>query len=142
MSGKYVLFIGRWSPFHNGHKFIIDTYIDNKVPVCIAIRESIEVYTVSDRMLMIQAVYKDKISEGLVKVISIPDISGVAVGRKVGYFLIEVPQSIRVISGSDVRDSIEAKKDEYGFWRDQVPPEVQEVLDYIHSGRDKGDNSE
>lgn len=138
-----MLFIGRWSPFHNGHKYIIDSFVDNSMPVCIAVRESIEEYTVSERMLMIKAVYKEQIDQGLVKIIAIPDIEGVAVGRKVGYFLIEVPEKIRVVSGTGIRETmIGAKKDKYGFWKTQVPPEVQEVLDYIHSRRDKGDNSE
>ena len=136
---KYILLIGRWSPFHRGHKYIVDTFINNGKPVCIAIRESKEEYSVSERMLMIQAVYKDKISEGLVKIISIPDIEGIAVGRKVGYYIVKIPEEIKEVSGTNIRANIKliVKRS-----MNDVPPEVQEVLDYIHSGRDKGDNSE
>lgn len=138
MPDKYILLIGRWSPFHKGHKYIVDTFINNGKPVCIAIRESEEEYSVSERMLMIQAVYKDKVDEGLVKIISIPDIEGVAVGRSVGYYLVKVPEEIREVSGTKIRADIKLLiKRKYS----NVPPEVQEVLDYIHSRRDKGDNS-
>ena len=36
----YKLFIGRWSPFHAGHKYIIDSYVNNGHKVCIAIRDT------------------------------------------------------------------------------------------------------
>lgn len=139
MSGKHILMIGRWSPFHNGHKYIVDTFINNGKPVCIAIRESEEEYSVSERMLMIKAVYIDEIKEGLVKVISIPDIEGVAVGRRVGYYMVKTPENIQEVSGTKIRADIKLiiKKR-----MSDVPPEVQEVLDYIHDRRDKGDNSE
>jgi len=41
---KYNLFIGRFSPFHLGHKTIIDSFVKNGKPVCIAIRESDDKY--------------------------------------------------------------------------------------------------
>ena len=127
---KYNLFIGRFSPFHNGHKFIIDTFVKNKQPVCIAIRESEEIFPVSLRIAMVKSVYIEEVKEGLVKVISIPDIEQVCVGREVGYGLMEIPQSIRVISGSDIRDSIARQEpDEYGFWSNKVPPEVKELIE-------------
>ena len=50
---KYTLFIGRWSPFHYGHKYIIDTYVKNNKPVCIAIRNSKEKYSLDLRKKMI-----------------------------------------------------------------------------------------
>ena len=127
---KYNLFIGRFAPFHNGHKFIIDTFVHNKYPVCIAVRESVEIFTVSLRMAMIKSVYINEIKEGIVKIISIPDIEQVCVGREVGYGLMEIPSHIRVISGSEIRDSIARHKpDEWGFWTSKVPPEVKELIE-------------
>lgn len=126
---KYNLFIGRFSPFHNGHKYIIDTFVNNKQPVCIAVRESEEIYPVSLRISMVKAVYIDELKSGLVKVITIPDIEQVCVGREVGYALMEVPQNIRVISATEIRDSIARQRpDKYGFWSDKVPQEVKELI--------------
>ena len=30
---KYALFIGRWQPFHNGHKYLIDEALDQHTAV-------------------------------------------------------------------------------------------------------------
>ena len=114
---KYNLFIGRWSPFHLGHKTIIDSFVKNGKPVCIAIRESDDKYPVAVRAGMIRAVYTEEIIDGLVKVIIIPDIETVVVGRDVGYSLVEVPDDIKVISGTEIR-----KGSDYN----NLPPGVKE----------------
>jgi adenylylsulfate kinase len=103
---KYTLFIGRWSPFHCGHKYIIDTYVKNNKPVCIAIRDSEEKYPLALRRKMVHSCYKKEIREGRVKIIIIPDIETVAVGRDVGYSIIEVPDNIRLISGTKIRQNL------------------------------------
>jgi len=116
---RYWLFIGRWCPFHNGHKYIIDSYVHTGKPVCIAVRDSSEKYSTTLRKMMIEAVYKQEIKKEIVKVIIIPDIEGVAVGRKVGYSIIQVPDKIKNISGTKIRAG----------QSDDVPPEVQKLLD-------------
>jgi len=100
---KYYLFIGRWSPFHSGHKYIIDSFVDNGKLVCIAVRASKEKYPVHIRKKMIERCYAKEIEEKRVTVIVIPDIEGVCVGRKVGYSIIEVPEKIKKISGTKIR---------------------------------------
>jgi adenylylsulfate kinase len=37
---KYALFIGRWQPFHNSHKFLIDKALSEGKNVCVAIRDT------------------------------------------------------------------------------------------------------
>lgn len=124
---KYNLFIGRWSPFHLGHKTIIDSFVKNGKPVCIAIRESDDKYTVAERASMIKSVYIDEIIDGLVKVIIIPDITMVAIGRDVGYSIVEVPDNIKVISGTEIRKSS-------GY--DNLPPKVRAYVE-THDKRQK-----
>lgn len=101
---RYNLFIGRWSPFHEGHKYIIDSFINNNKPVCIAIRDTklseADPFSVENRKKLIEEYYKDN---PLVKIITIPDIEAVCVGRDVGYNIVEVPQNIQVISGTETR---------------------------------------
>lgn len=116
---KYTLFIGRWSPFHCGHKYIIDTYVRNNKPVCIAIRDSKEKYSLDLRKKMIRSCYKEEIREGRVKIIVIPDIETVAVGRDVGYSIIEVPDNIRLISGTKIRQDLCCK----------LPSSVKRILE-------------
>ncbi|MBW2965638.1 adenylyl-sulfate kinase [Candidatus Woesearchaeota archaeon] len=116
---RHALFIGRWQPFHNGHKYIIDKAIEQGENVCIAIRNT-EIseknpYTVAQRIEMIRRVYGDKVSS-----VVIPDIKSINIGRKVGYDVnrVDPPADIEKISGTNVR----AGKD------DNVHPEV---ADYI-----------
>jgi adenylylsulfate kinase len=116
---KYALFIGRWQPFHNGHKYLIDEALAKGEDVCVAIRNT-EIsdsnpFTADERAEMIQRVYGER-----VKVIVIPDIKSINIGRNVGYDvnIVEPPHDIGKISGTNVR----AGKDE------SIPPEV---VDYI-----------
>jgi len=117
---KYNLFIGRWSPFHNGHKTIIDSFINNNKPVCIAVRDSSEIYPLAIRIAMIKAVYINELRSGLVRVITIPDIEMVVVGRNVGYSIVEVPEDIKIISGTEIRK---------GNDKDNLPIEVKEIME-------------
>lgn len=121
---KYALFIGRWQPFHNGHKYLIDEALAKGENVCVAIRDteisSGNPYTAEQRAEMIRRIYGDN-----VKVIAIPDITSINVGRNVGYEVnfVEPPCNIGKISGSNVR----AGKD------DNVPPEVADYLKLLHT---------
>lgn len=116
---RYALFIGRWQPFHNGHKYLIDDALSKGENACIAIRNT-EIseknpYTVEQRMEMIRRVYGDE-----VKIVVIPDIKSINIGRNVGYDVnrIDPPQHITNISGTNIRSG----KD------DNVPPEVAEYI--------------
>jgi len=101
---KYNLFIGRWAPFHEGHKYIIDSFINNGKAVCIGIRDTPmsikDPFTAENRKKIIDRYYKDNPK---VKSIIIPDIESVCVGRGVGYNIIDVPQDIKIISGTKTR---------------------------------------
>jgi hypothetical protein len=118
---KYNLFIGRWSPFHCGHKHIIDTFLINKKPVCVAIRDSHEKWSAFQRKRMIEACYEDELRSGLLKVIIIPDIDGVIIGRQVGYYIVEAPEDVKRISGTEIRAGLSS----------EVPREVQAIIDEL-----------
>ncbi|MBN1354289.1 MAG: adenylyl-sulfate kinase [Candidatus Omnitrophica bacterium] len=116
---RFALFIGRWQPFHNGHKYLIDKALKEGENVCVAIRNT-EIsgknpYTVGQRSEMIRRVYGDR-----VEIIVIPDIKSINIGRKVGYDVnrIDPPDEIGRISGTNVR----AGKD------DNIPKEVEEYI--------------
>ena len=101
---RYALFIGRWQPFHNGHKYIIDTALKNRKNVCIGIRDT-EIsehnpFTIEQRREMIKRVYGDKVS-----IIIIPDIESINIGRKVGYSVVryKVPPAVRKVSATKIR---------------------------------------
>ncbi len=130
---KYALYIGRWQPFHNGHKWLIQQALDRDENVLIAVRDTPvndgDPYTLGERIAMIRAVYSDEIKTGCVRVMAIPDIAAVVVGRKVGYEVRDlqdvVPPEIGGISATQVR-TLMAEGDE--SWREKVPMATAEVL--------------
>ncbi len=116
---RYALFIGRWQPFHNGHKYIIDQAVKEGKNVCVAIRDTeiseANPYTIEQRIEMIWRVYGDS-----VKTIVLPDIESINIGRKVGYGVnrIDPPENIGRISGTKIRSG-------KGF---EMPSEVAEYV--------------
>ena len=116
---RFALFIGRWQPFHNGHKFLVDRALDEGENVCVAIRNT-EIseknpYTTEQRAEMIRRVYGNK-----VEIIVIPDIKSINIGRKVGYDVnrVDPPADIGKISGTKIRTGKDSN----------VPPEVTEYI--------------
>lgn len=102
------LFVGRWQPFHKGHKTLIETVLKKGKPVVIAIRDT-EIshqnpYSTYERWTFIQKEL-NKYGE-LVKIIVIPDIDEICYGREVGYEIrkIELDKKIEGISGTKTRE--------------------------------------
>ena len=102
------LFIGRWQPFHDGHKELINHVLKEGKSVVIAVRDT-EIsegnpYTAKECVKRIEEAYKDNPK---VKVIIIPDISEVCYGRKVGWSIrrIRLDKQIEEISATKIRDS-------------------------------------
>lgn len=85
MKEKYSLFIGRYQPFHDGHKAIIDKVLNEGKNVLIAIRDTDinenNPYSYEERRNRIQGIY---LNNDRVKIIKIPDIEEVCYGRGVG----------------------------------------------------------
>lgn len=101
------LFVGRFQPFHQGHKALIETVLKQDKSVVIAIRDT-EIshknpYTVFERWTMIQNQLKDY--GELVKIVVIPDIDEICYGRDVGYKLrkIDLDKQTEKISGTSER---------------------------------------
>lgn len=108
----YSLFIGRFQPWHSGHRWLIDQRLKLGKNVLIAIRDT----EVNDKNPFPAQVVKHNIEKELidfvrterVKVIIIPDIESVNYGRTVGYEVIEhqPPDTISEISASKIRKSL------------------------------------
>ena len=119
---KYNLFIGRYQSPHKGHQTIFNQYLNEGLPVMIAIRD---IATDESNPLTAEEVKSiwEKIYEGndLVKVIIIPDIASVNYGRGVGYEVkeIQVHSSIANISATAIRQQIRAGEEEWKFLVDE-----------------------
>jgi len=106
---KASMFVGRWQPFHKGHRDLIETVLKKGKPVVIAIRDTEtspeNPYTTAERWNMIQRALR-KYGE-LVKIIVIPDIDEICYGRNVGYRIREIRLSAekQKISGTEIREN-------------------------------------
>ena len=112
---KYSLFIGRWQPWHQGHRWLIDQRLNEGKNVLVAIREvskdDSNPYNPLDVKKNIEEELKDLIDTKRVKVIIIPDVESINYGRGVGYEIIEhvPPKNIGEISATKIRESLKIK---------------------------------
>ena len=112
---KYSMFIGRWQPWHNGHRWLIDQRLNEGKNVLICVREVSQddknPYDPIDVKENVEKELKDLIDSERAKVIIIPDIESVNYGRGVGYEIIEhvPPKQIGEISATKVREKLFSK---------------------------------
>ena len=123
------LFIGRWQPFHNGHKWIIEQKLSRGIPVLIAVRDmppdEKNPLTTAQTVKLIQTVYE---KNPLVSTLVIPDIESVNYGRSVGYEVNEIvpPSHIATISASEVRQRFWEGSD---TWKSYIDPAIHHLLE-------------
>jgi len=109
------MFIGRWQPWHDGHRWLIDQRLNEGKNVLICVREVSQddknPYNPIDVKKNVEKELKDLINSGKVKVIVIPDIESVNYGRGVGYDIIEhiPPKKIGKISATKIREKLFTK---------------------------------
>ena len=112
---KYSMFIGRWQPWHKGHRWLIDQRLNENKNVLICIREVSKddknPYNPQDVKENVEKELKELIDAQRVKVIIIPDIESVNYGRGVGYDIIEhiPPSDIGEISATKIREKLFSK---------------------------------
>ena len=109
---KYSMFIGRWQPWHNGHRWLIDQRLNEGKNVLICVREVSKDDKNPYDPLEVKENVEKKLEELIinqkVKVIIIPDIESVNYGRGVGYDIIEhvPPSEIGKISATKIRKKL------------------------------------
>ena len=116
-------FIGRWQPFHKGHRWLIDQKLQKGIPCTVAIRDippdEKNPYTTLQTHLMLTAAFEGED----VRVIKIDDIESVNYGRGVGYEINEFtpPDDIERISATEIRDKIKSGDES---WKEMVDPKI------------------
>lgn len=112
MKKKYSLFIGRYQPLHKGHITLIRKVLDEGKNVCIALRDTpiqeSDPYSVAERIVMVEKVFKKEIADGSVVVMGIPDIEEVCYGRRVGWGIreLQLDKETEKISATAIRESV------------------------------------
>ena len=109
---KYSMFIGRWQPWHDGHRWLIDQRLKEGKNVLICVREVSKddknPYDPLEVKINLEKKLEDLIISKKVKVMIIPDIESINYGRGVGYDIIEhvPPQEIGEISATKIREKM------------------------------------
>jgi cytidyltransferase-like protein len=109
---QYSMFIGRWQPWHAGHKWLIDQRLEQGKNVLILIRDIVpdekNPFTSQEVENNIKKELWRLVGEERVKVMVIPDIESVNFGRGVGYDIIEhiPPQEVSEISATKIREQL------------------------------------
>jgi len=109
---KYSMYIGRWQPWHAGHRWLIDQRLEEGKRVLLCIRDvepdEKNPWTAHEILLNLSNELIDLIHEGKVKIIIIPDIESINIGRGVGYDVIEhcPPDEIKEISATAIREQL------------------------------------
>lgn len=114
-SGKYAMFIGRWQPWHGGHRWLIDQALEEGKNVLLCIRDVTpdekNPWTAHEVMLNLFHELKELVEAKRLKIIVIPDIESINIGRGIGYDVIEhvPPQDIHDISATKIREQMKAE---------------------------------
>lgn len=109
---KYSLFIGRWQPWHAGHRWLIDQRLNEGKKIWLAIRDvptdKNNPYTPKQVLDNLTNELLDLVQEGKIMISIIPDIESVNYGRGVGYEIIEhvPPTEIKEISATKIREQL------------------------------------
>jgi adenylylsulfate kinase len=107
------LFIGRYQPFHDGHRALIVEGLRRVGQVCIAVRDT---HGIDDKNPYDFEYVKARIEhalrefEGRFAVVPLPNITHVFYGRDVGYAVerIDLDQSVQDISATELRKKLSA----------------------------------
>ena len=108
---KTAIYIGRFQPFHNGHKRLFLNALRKNGQVAILVMDS---YSINKKNPFKYEFVKNKIQKSLKKykgsyiIIKIPVVSEVIYGRKVGYKFrkVKMPKKIEKISATNIRKNI------------------------------------
>ncbi|MCC8977392.1 adenylyl-sulfate kinase [Bradyrhizobium acaciae] len=102
------LFVGRYQPFHDGHKALIVEGIRRVGQACIAVRDTTGVDASNPfdfEYVRSRIEHGLRAYEGLYVIVRVPNITSVMYGRDVGYTIerLDLDQSVHQISATSIR---------------------------------------
>lgn len=110
---KYSMFIGRWQPWHKGHRWLIDQRLKEDKKVLIMVRDikldKNNPFSTDEVINNLHIQLSDLIKDGKLKIMAIPDIESVNYGRGVGYEVIEhsPPKQVSEVSATKIREEMD-----------------------------------
>lgn len=114
---KYAIFVGRYQPLHEGHKYLFRKKIEEGVPVFVWVRHTPkdEKNPFNQQQVLEQFMSDEEtkkwLDDQMMLVGGLPDVEGIYYGRDVGYKVeqLEVPQEIADISATKIREEMREK---------------------------------
>ena len=111
MQRATALFVGRYQPFHDGHRALIEEGLRRVGQVCIAVRSTYGLgggtnpYSYEEVSSMIDTTMRHHGHAGRFVVVPLPNITNIFYGRDVGYEIVklELDEKLRSISATKVR---------------------------------------
>ena len=109
---QYSMVVGRFQPFHDGHKWLVNQCLEDGKNVLICIRDiqpdEKNPFTAQEVENNILRELWKLVGQERVKVMIIPDIESVNFGRGVGYDIIEhvPPPEVSEISATKIREQL------------------------------------
>ena len=104
------IMIGRYQPFHDGHKALFVKALEKHGQVCIAIRDMPQSGNNPYTPGMVKRMIHDKLQEyrGKYDIVILPNIVDVVYGRDVGWTVskIDLPPEIEAISATKIREGL------------------------------------
>jgi len=114
----YAMFIGRWQPWHEGHRWLIDQQLNQGKKVLLCVRDVHQdeknPWSSWQVMMNLSEELMDLIEDNKVRVIIIPDIESINFGRGVGYDIVEhiPPPEIHDISATKIREQMNKNEED------------------------------
>lgn len=114
-SKQFSMVIGRFQPFHKGHRWMVDELLNEGKNVLICVRDikpdDKNPFTPLEVEQNIKRELWTYLADEKVKIMIIPDIESVNFGRGVGYDIIEhiPPQEIIGISATKIREQMRSE---------------------------------
>ena len=111
-TGQWAMFIGRWQPWHKGHRWLIDQALNEGKKVLLCVRDvpvsEKNPWTAQQILMNLASDLQDLIEAGSVRIMKIPDIESINIGRGIGYDVIEhvPPTEIEEISATKIREQM------------------------------------
>lgn len=112
---KYAMFVGRWQPWHDGHRWLVEQALKEGKRALICIRDvepdEKNPWTAQEIENVLKKEFWREVGDEKVKVIIIPDIESINIGRSVGYDVIEYvpPDEISSITATEIRERLRAE---------------------------------
>jgi nicotinamide mononucleotide adenylyltransferase len=112
----WAMFIGRWQPWHDGHRWLIDQQLNQGKKVLLCVRDVKQdennPWSAWEIMMMLSDKLMDLVEDNKLRIIMIPDIESINFGRGVGYDVIEhiPPPEIGEISATKIREDAKRNK--------------------------------